>query len=53
MSKRVKIILSVLGFFVAVSVFHLWQNVGFEKLGLGSKESAEETKFRVGFLPVT
>jgi hypothetical protein len=53
MSKRLKIILIVLGVFAGLGLLHLWQNVGFENLGFGSKQAADESKFRVGFLPVT
>jgi len=53
MSKRTKAVLTVVGVVVALGVLHLWQNVGFENLGIGGKQAAEEKKFRVGFLPVT
>jgi len=53
MSKGVKAILSVVGVFVVLGFLHIWQNVGFENLGIGGKEAAEGKKFRVGFLPVT
>jgi hypothetical protein len=55
MYKRLKkISLVVIGLYVGLSVFHVWQNIGFEKLGLGGlKTATEATRFRVGFLPVT
>ena len=53
MSKRLKIMLSVVGVVAALGVLHIWQNVGFEKLGLGGAKKAGEENFRVGFLPVT
>ncbi len=53
MSKRTKAVLAVVGVFAALGVLHVWQNVGFENLGIGGKKAAEGKKFRVGFLPVT
>lgn len=53
MSKATKIILIVAGVVAALGFLHVWQNVGFENLGLGGKQAAAEKKFRVGFLPVT
>ncbi|MDZ7364005.1 MAG: hypothetical protein ONB46_25315 [candidate division KSB1 bacterium] len=53
MSKGTKTVLIVVGVVVALGVLHVWQNVGFENIGLGGKQAAEEKKFRVGFLPVT
>ena len=51
MSKGKRIILGVLAGFVAISVLHVWLNIGFEHFrpvsgaGVASK--------RVGYLPVT
>lgn len=55
MYKRLKkIALFVSGLYVGLSVLHAWQNIGFEKLGLGGAEKATAaSRFRVGFLPVT
>lgn len=54
MSKRKRITLSVIGAIAALSLLHLWLNVGFKNLGFSAfKGSTETTKFRVGFLPVT
>ncbi len=52
MSKGTRTVLTITGVVVALGVLHVWQNVGFENLGLGGKQAAEK-KFRVGFLPVT
>lgn len=54
MSKRVKVVFGVIAVVAGLGVLHLWQNVGFENLGLGgAKQVADEKRFRVGFLPVT
>jgi len=53
MSKKTKIVLTVVGVVAGLGFLHLWQNVGFENLGIGGKKAAEAKKFRVGFLPVT
>jgi hypothetical protein len=53
MSKRTKAVLTFAGVIAALGFLHVWQNVGFENLGFGGKQAAEEKKFRVGFLPVT
>jgi hypothetical protein len=53
MSKRLRVVLTVIAVVAGIGILHLWQNVGFENLGLGGKQAAEEKKFRVGFLPVT
>jgi len=53
MSKRTRTFLTVVGVFAVLGFLHIWQNVGFENLGIGGKKAADEKKFRVGFLPVT
>lgn len=53
MSKGTKTVLITFGVVVGLGILHIWQNVGFENLGLGGEKAAEEKKFRVGFLPVT
>lgn len=51
MSKGTKTLLIAVGVVATLGGLHLWQNVGLEKVGFGSKSGAQ--KFRVGFLPVT
>jgi hypothetical protein len=57
MGKMTKIVLSALGVTLALGLLHAWLNLGFDParaLGFGgNQEVAEETRFRVGFLPVT
>lgn len=56
MNKLGKIALGALGVTVALGFLHAWLNLGFDParaLGFGKREVAEETRFRVGFLPVT
>lgn len=58
MSKSLnKIALGALGVAVTLGLLHAWLNLGFDPVrALGLKkgtEVAEETRFRVGFLPVT
>lgn len=57
MSKSLnRIALGALGVAVALGLLHAWLNLGFDParaLGLKKNEVAEETRFRVGFLPVT
>jgi hypothetical protein len=52
MTKNSKLIGGVLLAFAIISLLHLWLNIGFDKLGFGSSERAENS-LRVGFLPVT
>lgn len=52
MSKGTKIGSGMLGGFLALSVLHVWLNIGFENLGLWRSEDAAAA-VRVGFLPVT
>jgi len=54
MTKLTKIALGAVGFALGLGVLHAWLNLGFDPartLGLRKKE--EDTRFRVGFLPVT
>jgi hypothetical protein len=57
MSKLSKIVLGTVGAALALAFAHAWLNLGFDPLralGLGKEtEVAQETRFRVGFLPVT
>jgi hypothetical protein len=58
MSKALnRIALGAVGVAVSLGFLHAWLNLGFDPaLALGLKkgtEVAEETRFRVGFLPVT
>ena len=49
-----KITLYVIGIYLVLVALHFGLNLGFDKLGFGSAETtADELKFRVGFLPVT
>lgn len=54
MTKLTKIALGAVGFGVLLGVLHAWLNLGFDPAqALGLKEVEEDTRFRVGFLPVT
>ena len=57
MGKISKIALGAVGAACALTLIHAWLNLGFDPArALGFKkgsEVAEETRFRVGFLPVT
>lgn len=57
MSRLTKIVLGAVGVTASLGLLHGWLNMGFDPaqaLGLAKKqEVAEETRFRVGFLPVT
>jgi len=53
MPKRWKIIISIICVVAAISLLHLWLNVGFKNLVLQTSTDSTEVKFRVGFLPVT
>lgn len=57
MGKISKIALGAVGVACALTLTHAWLNLGFDPAQvLGFKkgnEVAEETRFRVGFLPVT
>ena len=55
MSKISKIVLGTLAVAIVLGVGHAWLNLGFDPLravGLKAKV-AEDTRFKVGFLPVT
>jgi hypothetical protein len=56
MSKMSKVLLSAVGIWLLMAYLHATLNLGFHPsslLGFGKKGVAEETRFRVGFLPVT
>lgn len=57
MSKLSRIVLGTFGAACVLALAHAWLNLGFDplrSLGLSKeKEVAQETRFRVGFLPVT
>ena len=54
MSQLMKVVFLVIGAEVGLAILHIWQNVGFENVGLGgSAEAVAQARFRVGFLPVT
>ena len=55
MSKLGKVALSATAVTLTLGFLHAWLNLGFDPLArLGLKEVAEEqSRFRVGFLPVT
>jgi hypothetical protein len=57
MSRLTKIVLGAIGVTASLGLLHGWLNLGFDParaLGFGDRrEVAEETRFRVGFLPVT
>jgi hypothetical protein len=55
MSNLKKIALGAVAFWVGLTLFHLRLNLGFDPaMALGFKKGvAQETRFRVGFLPVT
>ena len=55
MTKLTRIALGAVGFGIVLGILHAWLNLGFDPArALGLKKVAEEeTRFRVGFLPVT
>ena len=56
MGKLGRIVLGAVGITLTLGFLHAWLNLGFDPvraLGFGKKGIAEETRFRVGFLPVT
>lgn len=55
MSKLGKVTLGAIGVALSLGFAHAWLNLGFDPLAkLGLKKVAEEqSRFRVGFLPVT
>ncbi|HYP26938.1 MAG TPA: hypothetical protein VE262_09485 [Blastocatellia bacterium] len=52
MSKNLKILLAVIAAFSAISILHIWLNIGFDKLGFGGQSNGQAI-LQVGFLPVT
>ena len=55
MNKLTKVVLGAVGVGIGLGITHAWLNLGFDPLravGLRA-EVAEETRFKVGFLPVT
>jgi hypothetical protein len=57
MSKLSRVVIGSVGFWIVLTVLHLWLNLGLDPrvaLGLKKEVTTEETaRFRVGFLPVT
>ena len=56
LSKLTKIAIGSVGFWMVLILLHAWLNLGINPAGLlrmNEKGVAEETRFRVGFLPVT
>lgn len=55
MTKLTRIALGAVGFGFLLGILHAWLNLGFDPArALGFKKAVEEeTRFRVGFLPVT
>jgi hypothetical protein len=57
MSKISRIVVGALAVAAVLGLSHAWLNLGFDParlLGSGERtQVAEETRFRVGFLPVT
>jgi len=55
MSKLTKVVLGAIAAAAALGVTHAWLNLGFDPLrAVGLRKGVEEeTRFRVGFLPVT
>ena len=52
MSKLKIITLGAVAWAVSMGLLHAWLNLGFNPFSR-KEEVAEETRFRVGFLPVT
>lgn len=50
MSKMKKVVLGAVAVWAVLTVGHLWLNLGMNPFKRGVEE---ETRFRVGFLPVT
>jgi len=55
MSKLSRVVLGTIGAACVLALAHAWMNLGFDPLrAVGLKKGVqEETRFRVGFLPVT
>ncbi len=52
MGNRSGIILTAVAALAGITGLHVWQNVGFDKVGLSSTKKTQAA-MRVGFLPVT
>lgn len=50
MSRLTKISSGLFAFFIVITVLHVWQNIGFDKLWFIKNG---EDRLQVGFLPVT
>jgi hypothetical protein len=55
MGKLTRILVSTVAAVAGIGLLHAWLNLGFDPLrALGVRKGVpEETRFRVGFLPVT
>lgn len=56
MGKLSRIALAAVGITISLGFLHARLNFGFDPLralGFGKRNAGEETRFRVGFLPVT
>jgi hypothetical protein len=55
MSKISRIVVGALAVAAVLGLGHAWLNLGFDPLRAAGlkKEVAEDTRFKVGFLPVT
>lgn len=54
MTKLTKIAMGAVGFGLLLGILHAWLNLDFDPAkALGLKKVAEDTRFRLGFLPVT
>jgi hypothetical protein len=54
MNKLSKLCVYIMTAIVALTVLHIWQNIGFERIRPKWLSGGEaETIFKVGFLPVT
>ena len=56
MSGRVRAVLYAVVTLTALTVLHVWLNIGFDRLGIGGPRitgGGTQESFKVGFLPVT
>lgn len=54
MTKLTRIALGAVGFGLLLAVLHAWLNLGFDPAqAFGFRKKEVDTRFRVGFLPVT
>lgn len=54
MNKLTKVVLGAVGVGIGLGITHAWLNLGFDPLAaVGLREVEEDTRFKVGFLPVT